>query len=71
MSTRSSIAYDDEKEEFHLYREMLDGAIHIECKADEAVLDSHGNLTLNLSKLAPELIKALAKQQTKMAEGQK
>ena len=71
MSTRSSIAYDEEKEEFHLYREMLDGTIHLECKADEASLDSCGNLTLNLSKFKPELITALAEQLTKMAKGQK
>jgi len=67
MSTRQSIAHD---ESFHLYREMLDDTIQLECKA-EASLDSCGNLTLNLSKLKPELIAALAKQLTKMAEVQK
>jgi len=67
MSTRCSIAYDDEGETFHLYREMLDGSIQLECKA-EASLDSHGNLKLNLSKLKPELIAALAQQLTKMVK---
>ena len=70
MSTKCSIAYDDENDAFHLYREMLDDSIHLECKADDASLDSRGNLTLNLSKLPPELIAALAKQLTKMAEAQ-
>jgi len=70
MSTRSSIAYDREHDSFHLYHEMLDGSIQLECRS-EASLDSCGNLTLNLSKLPPKLIAALAKQLTKMAEDQK
>ena len=71
MSTKNSIAYDDKNDSFHLYIEMLDGSIHLKFKADEASLDSRGNLTLNLSKLPHELITALAMQLTKMAEGQK
>lgn len=69
MSTRISIAYDDGDDfEFHIYREGIDDSINLECRARDASLDSWGRLNLNLSALHPDLIKALAKQLTKMAE---
>jgi hypothetical protein len=69
MSTRISIAYDDGDDfEFHIYREGMDDSINLECRARDASLNSWGRLNVNLSALHPNLIKALAKQLTKMAE---
>lgn len=69
MSTKASIAYNftnKDKESFHLYRDMSNDAIYLECTA-EASLDSSGSLSVNLSSFPPELIAYLSKQLAKMA----
>ena len=68
MSTRSSYAYKSGSH--HLYREMDGNEIRMHAKC-EWIAESDGWLDINLSSLPPDLIEALAKQLTKMAEGKK
>ena len=68
MSTKSSISYKDGSH--HLYREMDGNEIQMHAKCEWESY-SNGWMHINLSSLPPDLIAALAKQLTKMAEGQK
>jgi len=68
MITKSSISY--KAGSYHLYREMDGNEIRLRTKC-EWIAESDGWLEVNFSSLSPELIAALAKQLTKMAEAQK